>query len=103
MPKLGVSCQGNGWNFSAPHAKFTSNPEVNYFAEFERGERHRVEMLLRPFSELFPWSRFTKVPTCSRREFPKTVDEINFTGQQNLEHNRTQDFKISQRPKIIGR
>jgi hypothetical protein len=44
MVEVGVSCRGDGWNFSAPQAKFSFNPDEN-FARFKRGERQRVKML----------------------------------------------------------
>jgi hypothetical protein len=41
----GFPAGGDGWNFGAPHAKSSSNPDEN-FAGFGRGERQRVNMLL---------------------------------------------------------
>jgi hypothetical protein len=38
---------GDGWDFGAPQAKFSFNPDEN-FAGFRRGERQQVEMLLSP-------------------------------------------------------
>jgi hypothetical protein len=39
-----ASTWGDGWNFSAPHAKLSSNPAV-FTAGFGRGERQRLELL----------------------------------------------------------
>ena len=46
-PANGVSCRGGGWNFGAPQAKFSSNPDEN-FTGFRREECQRVGMLLVP-------------------------------------------------------
>jgi hypothetical protein len=41
-----ASTLGDGWNFGAPHDKVSSNPAL-FITGFGRGERQRVEVLLK--------------------------------------------------------